>query len=181
MRPLLVLALATLLNGCTTAAQIGYESATDKRSFAVQASDKRIHLDIKSRLLDSPVKGTGWLDVYCRNGIVVLAGVVEAGARTGTEAVAIAKSVEGVKRVETYFVPTQPSKVKDFAIKQKINAKLLADPHLLSGQIDLSVLAGQVVFIGVVSRQEKVDEIVAHARNTDGVVSVKSFIQVSGK
>lgn len=178
---LVAVSLSTLLAGCTTVAQTGYESATDKRAFTVQASDKRIYADVKSRLLDSPVKGTGWLDLYCRNAIVVLAGVVEPGSHAGTEAVKIARAVEGVKKVETFFVPNQPSKVKDFTIKQKINAKLLADPHLLSGQVDLSVLAGHVVFIGVVANQRKADEVIAHAKSTDGVIGVKSFIQISGK
>ncbi len=57
----------------------------------------------------------------------------------GTEAVRIARGVDGVKRVETYLL------------------------------------------IGVVNQQAKVDKIVAHARATDGVVTVKSFLQVMGK
>jgi osmotically-inducible protein OsmY len=168
-----------LVAGCTTVARTGYEAATDERSLATQTADTKISATIKKQLLESKVKGTGGLDVYCRNGAVVLAGVVERGSPAGSEAASIARRVEGVKRVETYFVPEQPSSVSDFAIKQKINARLIGDGDLKAGQVDMSVLAGHVVLVGVVDSRAKVDKVVAHARATDGVVAVKSFIQVA--
>src|SRR3990172_4095656 len=128
--------------------------------------------------LGSSVKGTGGLDVFCRNGVVVLAGVVEGGSRAGTEAGTLAGRAEGVKRVETYFLPAQPSKLDDFTIKRKINAKLVRDGDLKAGQVDMAVIAGHVVLVGIVDRPEKIDKIIAHARATDGVVVVKSFIQL---
>ncbi len=167
--------------GCFTIARSGYEAATEERSMATQKSDTKIALAIKKNLLESSVKGTGGLDVFCRNGVVVIAGVVESGSQADSESVAIARRVDGVKRVETYFLPGQPSKVSDFTIRQKINAKLIADGDLKAGQVDMAVIAGHVVLVGVVNRQEKVDKIIAHARSTDGVVMVKSFIQVAGQ
>jgi osmotically-inducible protein OsmY len=53
------------------------------------------------------VKGTDKISVFYRNGIVVLAGVVASGSQAGTEAVRIAHQVQWVKKVETYFLPTQ--------------------------------------------------------------------------
>ncbi len=172
-------ALAILLSaGCTTAARTGYEVATDERTVATQTSDTQIALTIKKRLLESTVKGTGSLDVYCRNGIVVLAGVVERGSQAGSEGTTIARRVDGVKRVDTYFLPEQPSQVSDFTIKQKINAKMVGDGDLKAAQVDMSVIAGHVVLVGVVNSRAKVDKIIGHARSTDGVVAIKSFIQV---
>lgn len=181
MRHVLVPLLVVFMTGCTTVARTGYEAATDERSLATQTADTQIAVTIKKNLLESSVKGTGRLDVFCRNGVVVLAGVVERGSQAGSEAVSIARRVEGVKRVETYFVPSQSSSVSDFTIKQKINAKLIGDADLKAGQVDMSVIGGHVVLVGVVDRSEKVDKIVAHARSTDGVVAVKSFIQITGK
>ena len=180
MRGLAVGLAALVVAGCTTVARTGYEAATDERSVATQTADTKIAATIKKNLLDSSVKGTGGLDVFCRNGSVVLAGVVERGSQAGSEAVAIARRVDGVKRVDTYFVPERPSSVSDFTVKQKINAKLIGDGDLKAGQVDMSVIAGHVVLVGVVSSKEKVDKIVAHARSTDGVVAVKSFIQIGG-
>ncbi|MGH7354972.1 MAG: BON domain-containing protein [Candidatus Rokuibacteriota bacterium] len=182
MRGLIAVALAALVVvGCTTVARTGYETATDERSLATQTADTKIAATIKKNLLESSVKGTGGLDVFCRNGSVVVAGVVERGSQAGSEAVAIARRVDGVKRVDTYFVPDQPSSVSDFTIKQKIGAKLVGDGDLKAGQVDMSVVAGHVVLVGVVSSKAKVDKIVAHARSTDGVVAVKSFIQIGGQ
>lgn len=181
MRRVAISLLPMLFFGCTTIAQTGYEAATDERPLAVQKADTGITLTIKKDLLASDVKGTGGLDVFCRNGVVVLAGVVEPGSQAGTEAVRIARRVEGVKRVETYFLNNQPSKVKDFTIKEKIKAKLIGDGDLKAGQVDMAVVAGHVVLVGVVNQQMKADKIVAHARATDGVVAVRSFLQVMGR
>ena len=167
-----------LFASCTTVAKTGYESATDERSLATQTADTQIAATTKKRLLESNVKGTGGLDVFCRNGVVVLAGVVERGSSAGSEAVTIARRVDGVKRVDTYFLPEQPSSMSDFTIKQKINARLIGDGDLKAGQVDMSVIAGHVVLVGVVNSQAKVDKIIGHARATEGVVTIKSFIQV---
>ncbi len=181
MRWLGLFLLPVLLGGCLLVARKGYEVATDERSVATQTSDKEITFTIKKNLRQSSVQGTGGLDVFCRNGVVVLAGVAEPDSPLGAEAVKIAAGVGGVKRVETYFVPRQPSKVNDFILKQKIHTKLIADRDLKAGQVDLAVIGGRVVLVGVVDRQEKVDKIVADARATEGVVAVKSFLQIAGQ
>lgn len=181
LRRLVVAFLVVLVAGCTTIAKSGYEAAVDERSLAMQKADTQIALAIKKNLLQSNVKGTGGLDVFCRNGVVVLAGVVESGSEAGSEATNIARRMDGVKRVETYFLPNRPSAVNDFAIKQKINAKLIGDLDLKASQVDMSVIAGHVVLVGVVDRKEKVDKIIAHARSTDGVIAIKSFIQAPGQ
>lgn len=181
MRHLLAPLLAVLLAGCFSVVSTGYEAATEERSLATQKADTQIVLTIKKNFLESSVKGLSRLDVFSRNGVVVLAGVVQSGSQAASEAVSIARRVEGVKGVETYFVPNRPSFVNDFAIKQKINAKLVGDVNLKAGQVDMSVLAGHVVLVGLVDRREKIDKIIAHARSVDGVVAVKSFIQVTPK
>jgi hyperosmotically inducible periplasmic protein len=179
--PAVLAVLAALDAGCIRAARGGCGIVSDERSLATQEADKKISLTVKKNLLESSVKGTDGLDVFCCNGGVVLAGVVESGSQAGSEAVAIARRVDGVKRVETYFLPAQPSKVSDFAIKQKMDAKLVGALDLKSSQMDMAVIAGHVVLVGVVNQQAKVDKIIAHARSTDGVVKVESFIQVIGQ
>src|SRR5437867_2593822 len=145
MRVGVVAFVAVVVAACGTAATTGYGVATDERSRATQTADTQIALTIKKQLLESKVKGTGSLDTFCRNGVVVLAGVVERGSAAGSEAVTIARRVDDVKRVETYFVTDQPSSVSDFAIKQKINARLIGDGDLKAGQVDMAVIAGHVV------------------------------------
>src|SRR5262249_60429827 len=139
--------LAILLTGCTTVARTGYEAATDERSLATQKAETQLALTIKKNLVDADVKGTGGLDVFCRNGVVVLAGVVPQGSAAGPAAVAIARRVDGVKRVETYFIPDQESTVSDFNIKKKIKARLVVDGGLIVGQGEYSGVQGVGVMV----------------------------------
>jgi osmotically-inducible protein OsmY len=181
MKQFVFLILAVLLTGCcgsTTVGGWGYDAATDQRSVGKQADDNMIWGQIKNDLLQSGVKGTEQISVFCFNGIVVLAGVVAKGSEAGTEAVRIAHRVQGVKKVETFFLPSQQSLISDFEIKEKIHFKMVGDSDLMAAQVDMTVIDGHVVLVGVVSSRAKVEKIIAIARATDGVKAVKSFIQV---
>jgi osmotically-inducible protein OsmY len=183
MKHVLPLMLVAALAGCnpymaaTTAVRETYGAATDVRSLSTQATDTEAELQIKAALLASPVRGTSGLDVYCRQGVVVLVGVVPPGAQAGQEAVRIARETPGVKRVETYFVAARPSWTSDLEIKEEIRGRLVVDPALLSGRVDIAVYAGHVVLVGVVDSRAKVEQFIADARSVSGVVSVTSFIQ----
>jgi osmotically-inducible protein OsmY len=175
--------LIAVLAGCnpylaaTTAVSDTYDAATDLRAVSTQESDTLIEVQLKAALLASPVKGTSGIDVWCRQGVVVLAGVVPPGSSAGQEAVRLARQTPGVKRVQTYFVNSRPSWTSDFEIKEEIRAVLVADPSLLSGRVDIGVYAGHVVLVGVVASSQKEAQFVAAARSVSGVVSVTSFIQ----
>jgi osmotically-inducible protein OsmY len=178
MKQFLFLILAVLLTGCVGMGKTGYDVATDQRSVGKQMDDAGIWGQIKNDLLQFSVKGTDSISVFCRNGIVVLAGGVANGSEAGTEAVRIAREVQGVKKVETYFLPSQRSRTSDFEIKEKIHFKMVGDSDLKADQVDTTVIDGHVVLIGVVSSSAKADKIIAIVRATNGVRAVKSFIQV---
>ena len=179
MRNVVVLLFALGLTGCGTVISATYGAATDERSVGTQLTDTEIVAKIKKGFLDSAKEALG-LTVYCHQRLVVLAGVVE-DPKVGERGVAIARAVEGVRQVETYFVPGQPSRVSDFGIATKIKAKIVGDLDLRISQVDLDVFGGQVVLAGVVDRREKIDEVVRLARSVDGVVAVKSFLQVKAQ
>ena len=177
-----VLLLILVLAGCAPyalAVRETYEVATDPRSVLTQATDTQAEVQIKAALLASPVNGTSGIDVYCRQGVVVLVGVVPPGSQAGQAAVAIARQTPGVKRVETYFVPSRPSWESDIAIKERIRAVLIADPALVSGRVDIAVFAGHVVLVGVVNSQASVQKFISDARSVPGVVDVTSYIQTA--
>jgi osmotically-inducible protein OsmY len=181
MKEYVILILILFLASCcgsTTMVGWGYDAATDQRSVVKQAGDTAIWGQIKNDLLQSGVKGTEQISVFCFNGIVVLAGVVAKGSEAGTEAMRIAHRVQGVKKVETFFLPSQQSQISDFEIKEKIHFKMVGDSDLMAAQVDMAVIDGDVALVGVVSSLAKVEKIIAIARATDGVKAVKSFIQV---
>jgi osmotically-inducible protein OsmY len=150
-----------------------YGVATDERSLSVQASDT----EIEKNLVESATPGTDSLSVFSRRGVVVLTGVVTAGSGAGRAAVRIARRTPGVKRVETFFVASQPSTVGDFELKEKIKASFVADPNITAEQVDVVVYAGHVVLIGVVANVEQSEEFVSDAISVPGVLSVRSYIQ----
>jgi len=184
MRTVLLMMLAVSLAGCNpyvaavSAVSQTYGVATDLRSVSTQATDTETEASITTALLSSPVQGTGSLSVFCRQGVVVLAGVVPRGSSAGAAAVRVARETPGVRRVETFFVRAQPSSITDFEIKEKIKATLIADPQLVEGRVDVGVYAGHVVLVGVVGSWQKADDFIEDARSVDGVVSVRSYIQV---
>lgn len=169
-----ILLLALGPAGC----DIPYKLITEERPVSVIVDDTKIAARIKKAFFDSARDALN-LTVFCHQGVVVLAGVAD--ARTGERAVAIARGVEGVRRVETYFVPGQPAPFSDLGISAKIKARIVADMELRISQVDLEVFAGHVVLAGVVDRQEKIDRIIQHARAVEGVAAVKSFLQLKAR
>ncbi len=176
--------LAAFLAGCNpyvaavSAVSETYSVTTDERSVSTQVADAEIEAQIQAGLVESPTPGTSGIDVFSRRGVVVLAGVVPPGSSAGSAAVQIARATPGVKRVETFFVTAQPSKMTDFEIKEKIKGAFIADPGVIAGQVAIAVYAGHAVLVGVVDSPEQIEEFVNDASSVGGVVSVRSYIQV---
>ena len=175
--PLMLVAALAGCNPYVLAIKETYDVAADPRSLVTQATDTQAELQIKAALLASPVRGTSGIDVYCRQGVVVLVGVVPPGSQAGQAAVSIARQTPGVRRVETYFVSDRPSWTNDMEIKEEIRAILIADPVLVSSRVDIAVYAGHVVLVGVVDSRANVQRFISDARSVGGVVSVTSYIQ----
>jgi osmotically-inducible protein OsmY len=184
MRQLVGVLLVAGLAGCnpylaaTSVVHETYGVATDLRSLSTQESDTQAEIQLKAALLASPVRGTSGIDVYCRQGVMVLAGIVPPGSAAGQEAVRLARQTAGVKRVETFFVSSRPSWTSDFEIKEEIRAKLIGDPSLISGRVDIGVYGGHVMLVGVVGSEATVRQFTAIARSVSGVLSVTSFMQI---
>ena len=161
MKLLLVLITLVVLAACNpymaavTAVRETYSITTDQRSVMTQVADTAIEAQIKTALMTSPVKGTSGIDVYCRNGVVVLVGVVAPGSSAGREAVTIARGTSGVSRVETYFVNARPSWTNDFEIKESIRAIFVADPVLISGRVDIAVYGATLYSWGSCPRRRR--------------------------
>jgi len=175
------LLLATVLTGCNpyvTAVSMTYGVATDARSVATQASDTEAESAVKASLLASPVAGTDSINVWCRQGVIVLAGVVPPGSQAGDAAVQIARTTPGVASVEIFFVSQQPSEAGDLEIEGEIKAAFAADPNVMEERASVGVYGGHVVLVGVVKDPSKIARYVADAQSVSGVRSVRSYIQL---
>jgi hyperosmotically inducible protein len=184
IRFVLLAALAVAVAGCNpymaavSAVSATYGVARDPLAVSTQASDAEIEAQIKTALVASPVPGTGTLNVFITQGVVVLAGVVTPGSAAGSAAVQVARETPGVRRIETFFVPYQPSILSDLDIKAHVKAAFVADPRVVETNVDVGVYAGHVVLVGAVDSYQKVNDFIADAQSVNGVVSVRSYLQV---
>jgi hypothetical protein len=83
-----------------------------------------------------------------------------------------------VRQVDTYFVPARESLLRDATAGAEILSLIIGDLDLRAAQVDIGVVDGHAVVAGVVESAAKVDRIVALARTAEGVVGVRSFVQV---
>lgn len=178
-RTWLLVALALVQTGCTTAVIVAYQTLSDVRTMEEQHHDARIMGTIKDELATKSGVGSALqIHVFSHLGRVVLAGVVEPGSKVGAEAVLVARAVEGVRKVDTVYLPARPSYPRDLTISLKLDAKIVTDLDLRRAQVEWTVLAGTVVLSGVVDSDEKVKKVIEIARSIDNVTAVRSFIQV---
>jgi osmotically-inducible protein OsmY len=91
--------------------------------------------------------------------------------------VSAAQAVAGVRSVTTYL-PQQPATSQtatDLEIEGEVKAALAARGDRVT-QIDLAVLAGHVVLLGVVADQAAIDAAVSAAQSVSGVTGVTTFL-----
>lgn len=176
---MLLALLATAQTGCTTAVIVAYQTLSDLRTIEEQHDDARIMGTIKDQLATKSGVGSALqMHVFSHLGRVVLAGVVEPGSPLGKEAVGVARTVPGVRKIDTVFLPARPSYPRDLTISLKLDAKLVGDLSLRRTQIEWTVLAGTVILSGVVDSSAKAKRVVEHAWSIDHVTAVRSYIQV---
>ena len=174
-----LLGLALLQTGCTTTVIIAYQTLTEVRTMEEQTEDYRILGTIKDDLANRTGVGSALqIHVFSYLGRVVLAGVVEPGSNVGNEAVAIAKKVPGVRRVDTFFIPARPSYSRDLTVSLKFDASIIGDMELRRSQLDWTTLGGTMILVGLVDSEDKVKRVVEHAKSIDYVIAVRSYIQV---
>jgi len=175
--PLFTLLLVLPSAGCVTmAATMIWDTATDERSVLEQADDSRIAMRIRLALLKADLKALDVVSVFSHRGHVVLVGVAPAGSALPGHVVAVAKDVEGVRRVDRYFVTARASRYRDFVMGLEVRSRIIGDMQLTSAQVDVAVIGGHVVLTGLVDRSDRIARAIAHARAVEGVVTVKSFI-----
>jgi osmotically-inducible protein OsmY len=171
--------LAVSQTACTETIILAYQTLTDVRTMEEQTDDARIMGTIKDQLATKQGVGSALeIHVFAHLGRVVVAGVVAPTSRLALDAVAVARAVPGVRKVDTVFVPSRPSYPRDLTINLKLDAKIVRDLELRRSQLEWTVLGGTVVLTGVVDHPDKAARAVQHAKSIDNVTAVRSFIQV---
>ena len=172
--------LSFLGSGCGTV----YKVAVDERSVSTQASDEKITLAIRRKIADSDQAKFFDVSTSCYDGDVYLVGEYETLANKN-EAVKLARSVEGVKSVTTYFLKKNKDdfcgSTDNLKLVASLKAKLIKDTDIWSTNIKIKAIQCHLVLLGFVGSQAEIEKAIEHAKSVDKVRGVKSFLRVAPK
>ena len=156
------------------------------------SDDARITSSIQSKyFMDERIKGRH-IDVATDGGVVTLNG--EVGDETErAEALLLARTTEGVKRVEdsltvtagqsssatsTATPPTAVAPAGDETLTARIKSQLSADTQIKGAPLDVSAKNGVVLLQGTVTTRAAKQRALTLARGTDGVTQVVDRIRI---
>ncbi|MBW2029914.1 MAG: BON domain-containing protein [Deltaproteobacteria bacterium] len=165
-----------LSSGCGTM----YKVAVDERSLSTQVEDEEITMAIRKKFFDDATVKYLDISTYCYHGDVYLVGEYE-DIKQREQAVNLARGVQGVKSVSSYFLPKRSTddcgKGENLKLMAKIKAKLIKDRDIWSTNIEVKTLQCRAVLLGLVGSEKEIRKAIAHARNVTGVKGVKSFLR----
>jgi len=152
------------------------KAATSEENVGAQVGDQHLKTSLREAILATDASATLKVTPYAYMGHGYLVGFVSGDAQRQS-LVAAAQGVSGLRALDIYL-PDQPADsqtTSDFAIKGEVKAALALGLNRVT-QIDLEVLAGQVVLLGVVSDQSAIDSAVGAAHGVSGVTGVTNFL-----
>lgn len=176
--PSVLLALAGAGCGGARPYRLMAKAATSETSVFSEVEDRRLKTALREALLRHDPGAAFSVTPYVYMGHAYLVGFVDSAAQRQT-IVAAVQSIEGERSLDTYL-PEKPaggsSTTSDLEIKAAVKAAIALDPSQVVARIEIEVLDGHVVLLGVVDSQQTIDAAVAHAQSTGGVSGVTSFL-----
>lgn len=173
---LLMLAGVQVLSGCAV-----YGVAVEERNVGDWANDNKITVQVEEKFLDDETVKFMDFDAHTYEGHVFIVGEYESRDQT-TRAVEIAKSIEGVRQVTTYFLPKREhdycGTTDNLSIYTDIKQKLVGDGDIWSTNVTIKTIQCNVVLLGIVGSDSERAKIISHAKSAAGVRSVKSHLKV---
>lgn len=174
---LLTITLVSALSiaGCGKAEDKGPKPEA-KTTVGTEIDDGAITTKVKSALLaDADVKSFD-IKVETRKGEVQLSGFVDNQTQVD-RAIAVAKGVEGVKKVDNKMSikvveATVGEKIDDGVVTTKVKAALLSDSSINSSDIGAVTRDGVVQLSGFVDNQMQIDRATEVTRGVEGVKNV---------
>ena len=160
------------------------KAARSELSATAQARDQRLRLQLRQAiLLNQAYEGlTISPFVYMERGFVV--GFVE-DSEQASGVLDAARTVQGLRSLYGYLpVGKQVSEenedasgsLSDITISTEVKANLALVPDIVSSQIDIKVLAGNVVLLGVVASEKVKNAAETEARLVSGVTGVTNLL-----
>ena len=151
-------------------------AATSEEGVFAQAEDKELKIQLREALLaggESPLAITPY--VFMGHGFVV--GFVH-GTEQRDEILRTAQGVQGLRSVESYLPPRPAASgtVGDVAIEAKVKEAMALDPEVVVTRVDVKVLDGHAVLLGVVASEAARESAVTAAAGVSGITGVTNFL-----
>lgn len=154
------------------------KAATSETNVLTQVDDHRLKAAMRQALLTNDPGDALHITPYVYMGHAYLVGFVDGPAQQQNVRAAV-QGIEGIRSLDTYL-PERPSSgsstVDDVTTKAAVKAALALDPSQVVTRLDLEVLDGHVVLLGIVNSQQTIDSAVARAQNASGVTGVTNFL-----
>jgi osmotically-inducible protein OsmY len=156
-------------------------AARSQESLASRLEDRAMKAEILANLMEDRALGGARVTPHVYTGHAFLVGSVRTAAQRDA-AIADAWRVEGVRSVDAYL-PQTPARrsagrtASDAALKAELKGRLSLDPTLTT-RVDLQVIDGHAVLLGVVPSQEAVQSAGTIAQGTGGITGVTNFLLV---
>lgn len=174
---------AMLITGCNrqepAAAAVVAPATT---TVGTEIDDTVVTAKVKSALLgDKEIKPFD-IKVETRKGVVLLSGFVDNQFQMD-HAIAVARSAEGVKGIESGMTlrdgkVTVGNKVDDSIVTTRVKSALLADPAVKSADIAVVTSKGEVQLSGFVDSQAQIDRALVVTRGVEGTQSVANQMSI---
>lgn len=179
--PMKSIAPFTLTLPLLLAMPAGISACSSTRTVGERTDDAVIKTRVGSALTTDPDVKRLQIDVDVLDGVVTLRGAVD-NAKAAEEAVRLAESTEGVKRVvnELQIVSPNDDGSNDSDILGKVGAKLRADPDIERFDIDVDVVNGVVYLSGIVENEQVKQKAERLATDVEGVLRVQNDLKVGG-
>ena len=174
---IIVLLLSVFLQSCTI-----YKIAADERPVKTIASDFKIRAALSTDIIQNDELSLFDIDTGVYEGNVVIVGQYNKESDR-QEAVRLARSIKGVKSVQTYLVKKVDddmcSKTVDFEVKATIKANFYNNRHVRAVNVKVDSYRCHVVLFGMVGsmREKQIAEEIA--KKTKWVREVKNLLVIS--
>jgi osmotically-inducible protein OsmY len=173
---------AAAVAGCAAGGARPYramaKAASSEESVLAQIDDHRLKASLREALL---LGGAGTsISAYVYMGHAYLVGFVE-GDEQRRQVLDAARGVGGLRSVDAYL-PDAPAggstKAADLALEGEVKAALAMDQDQPVTRIDLEVLAGHVVLLGVAGSEDAREAVESDVSRVGGVDGVTNFLLV---
>ena len=164
--------------------QTAYETAMDERTTKQQMLDAILAGHAQAELYKHKEIRANQITAHCYFGKIYLVGEYESQEQLRRIYECMDK-VENKRAVVSRLYLKEEQAEQDFLETQtmyaELRAQLTADFEVTSSPVDVEIVQGDIVLLGVISEKKERDRIMAHALSTHGVNRVISYLYHSEK